>query len=971
MVFPSHLGSRTSEQCPSRIASFPVCRALVCFTLVLGTFEPGMSSAQTPASSTQPDGGLSESYKSAMEAFGRGEYPAAIATFEGMLTKGADGPGMEHVRFSLAAALYNAKDYKKSRAKFEEYLKLHPQAAKASDAMLAVGQCQLALGDKAGSAKTFAAVAQQGGANRDQALLAGASLLKAAKKSAEAVAMVQPILSGGIRSPESVQAAMFLAALEAEKGNHARTFQIVESLHGRPDLIDNPLELNALTFEVGDIFLAAKEFKKALRAYSLVRNKDEVIALQRNRIAALNTRIEANITQARAEPLRGVELLEINNRLKTSIESLKSTIAEVEKAPSNLLALRMRQARCYQEAGRQWEAVLLYESLLGSGSIQGLDEALFSLGVAHSELGNSEESIAALERCAKEFPKGKNADSALFLEATQLLRKDKFEAALPVFTRLLAGYPKSKVAEQSQFFLGNTNFALSQYAKAIEAYNAYLKLYPKGDHIEEVTYRVALCYFQLGNYELALPALTEHREKYPTGPFAADASYRVAVCYFSAKDYKRVLQMCEDWDKDFGFPSLRGEVLSLKGDALAALGQRADAVVEYRQAVAQATSDSVVQYALFEANKQLQRLSRWDLSTEMFQEFIASRPDHPATVSAIHWLTRAMVKEGKTAEAKQYLSTTILSVLEDRSRDAVEQLLSQLAQLCAKRPPGPATPAGQSADSEKPEAAQPPAYDAAKEMALYLDPAKVPNSPLAKARILFAQAELARLTKHPEESEAALDRICSETPPTVLGASLLAQSGDRMFARGKMPQARAFYQELLKAFPKSELLDFSYNGLGQLALLDKQFEKAIQLFDDAIDKAGASTKLKDVTLGKGKALLGLGRHEEAKAIFEQVATTREWKGESTAEAVYLIGEVLFQKGEYEAAVQYFQRVFVAYQRYSPTVVKAYVRAADCFDKLGSPEKANAHYRELLAKKKLSAFPECDLARKRLAPAPTP
>jgi hypothetical protein len=64
-------------------------------------------------------------------------------------------------------------------------------------------------------------------------------------------------------------------------------------------------------------------------------------------------------------------------------------------------------------------------------------------------------------------------------------------------------------------------------------------------------------------------------------------------------------------------------------------------------------------------------------------------------------------------------------------------------------------------------------------------------------------------------------------------------------------------------------------------------------------------------------------------------------------------------------------VFVAYQRYSPTVVKAYVRAADCFDKLGSPEKANAHYRELLAKKKLSAFPECDLARKRLAPAPTP
>lgn len=192
-----------------------------------------------------------------------------------------------------------------------------------------------------------------------------------------------------------------------------------------------------------------------------------------------------------------------------------------------------------------------------------------------------------------------------------------------------------------------------------------------------------------------------------------------------------------------------------------------------------------------------------------------------------------------------------------------------------------------------------------------------------------------------------------------------------MLERGKTAQAGQFYQELLKTFPKSELRDYSYNGLGQIALHEKQWDTAIRFFEDAIDKAGAATKLKDVTLGKGRALLGLGRLDEAKLIFEQVASTREWRGEVTPEAVYLIGEVFFQKGDYTSAVQYFQRVFVAYQRYQATVAKSYLRAADCFEKLGSPEKAQAHLKELLRKEKFAAFPEHQIARKRLNQTDSP
>ena len=121
-----------------------------------------------------------------------------------------------------------------------------------------------------------------------------------------------------------------------------------------------------------------------------------------------------------------------------------------------------------------------------------------------------------------------------------------------------------------------------------------------------------------------------------------------------------------------------------------------------------------------------------------------------------------------------------------------------------------------------------------------------------------------------------------------------------------------------------------------------------------------------MTLGQGKALFLLGKGDEAKAILEQVASTREWRGECTAEAVFLLGKVQLGKGDLAGAVQYFQRVFVAYQRYDKLVAQAYIQAAECFEKMSEPEKAVAHYRELASKTRLAALPEVALARKRLS-----
>jgi TolA-binding protein len=239
---------------------------------------------------------------------------------------------------------------------------------------------------------------------------------------------------------------------------------------------------------------------------------------------------------------------------------------------------------------------------------------------------------------------------------------------------------------------------------------------------------------------------------------------------------------------------------------------------------------------------------------------------------------------------------------------------------------------------------------------------------LGRARVYFGRAELARMTRKPKEAAELMDRIAKEIAPKDLGATLLALSGDRMLERNEIAKATAFYKELMNAFPKSEQLDYAYNGLGQIALIEKRYADALKWFTDAVDKIGATTTLKDVTLGKGRALLELGKSDEAKVIFEQVGATKEWKGAVTAESMYYLGELAFRKNDYTTATQLFQRVTVAYQRYPGVVIRCYLRAADAFEKLGEPAKAKAVLEELVSKEKFASLPEVEVARKRLEAA---
>ena len=144
-------------------------------------------------------------------------------------------------------------------------------------------------------------------------------------------------------------------------------------------------------------------------------------------------------------------------------------------------------------------------------------------------------------------------------------------------------------------------------------------------------------------------------------------------------------------------PTAAARLEALLGDAYGALNRKEEAIVAYVRSYKKAGTDEVLNYSLFEASKQMQKLGRWDDVGKLFTEFVAEKPDHPAVVAAMYWIAKARAKEGRGDEAKVLLVDNLKKYIAEPKREAVEQLLSQMAQLCSKRvrPPtaAPATDA--------------------------------------------------------------------------------------------------------------------------------------------------------------------------------------------------------------------------------------------------------------------------------------
>jgi TolA-binding protein len=903
-------------------------------------------------------------YSQAMAEFQAGNYAKAANDLEALVARLEVGPQVEPIFYTIGSAWFNAGDYTQAIAAFKNYQTKFPKGPHEGGAAFAIAQSNLLSKNFKEAANQMTAL-ENDPQLRAQALLFEAEAFKAANKNDDAIRALEKLIGKAITTSDAMRGATLLAQLYVQKGDGAKALHMLELIHQHIALAENIIELNSLTVDLGDRFYNKQQFKEALACYRAAWPREEIIGLQKERIAGLQTKIEENLTVARANPAALTQLALANNRIKESIANSQKLLVEFEKLPSITPAIYLRLGRCFYELERKWEAVVVYQEIVDRFK-EGPERepALFGLIVALADINQPQRAEERCEQYLRDFNNGPNAATVGYLLGVVALQAGDPRAAEAYFGRILDSQPKSQFREQIRYLLANANFMAANYDEAVAAYKKYLVEFPKGPNAEDVNYRIALCALFAGKYQDAMNQLQEYVAKHPSGSFLPDAKYRLAVCKYAASVYDEVIADCRAWEREFLNNPQLGEVLALLGDAYAASNREGAAIPVYIRSYETATTDEVMNYSLFAASKLLQKKGEWQKVGELFSGFIKDKPDNPTVVSAIYWIGKAKAHDGKTDEAKQLAADTIKKYIADPSREAVEQLITQLAQLCVKKKPVVA--GGVKPDSANGAIIQPgSSSDSGAELDCLLASPANEDSATARARILFAKAELGRLRRQPEGEEKNIAQIAETFKAEDLSPLLLGKAADYLLSKDRFEPATKFYQRLRDDFPKSQMVDFAYNGLGEIAYQKKDYRKALREFSDGTERIAAPQKLKNMTVGRAKTLLALGKLDEAQKGFEQVASVRDWRGEATAFSVYSLGQIAARRGKWAEANAYFQRVYVGYQKFLPWVAKAYIASGESFEKLGKKQEAANTYRELLRNDKLTNFAEATEARKRL------
>lgn len=793
------------------------------------------------------------------------------------------------------------------------------------------------------------AAAEASPAHRDKALLYGALAAREAGRLPVAIAAYNRLLATAPRDRDWADAALSLVELHLQAENFADARRGLALLRGQLALVDNLAGLNLLSLQLGVALLKSGDPAHAIEAFRTITSRDDLLTEQKRRNTILERALERYRALARPSSLD----LDTIRRLDTRLAQARASLAEVEKLPAFDATLRQHLAAAFQERGGVWEAALLLEDLLARHPEHPEGEAAwFALVRAYADAGRLEKVRDAVDRFLTAHPASPHGPRALYLAAEAAGGRNDLPGQLAFLDLADQRFPANDLSEPIRLLRANALFALARYAEARTVAVDYLAGFPRGRFLEEARYLAAMADLAEGRATDAEKQIRDYLQAFPQGRFVPDARYRLGATAYARQDYAACAQLSANWLADFPADQpQRGEVLSLQGDALAGLGDIPGALAAYRAALDLPLSDEQLGYVLDELTRHYQARRDYDTAVRLWENFAAERPDHPYVINAAYWISRLRAKEGRSDEALPLVAEITRRYLTDPSRADVERLLIELAATLA-RPPRPR--AGEPKPSPTPEAAL---FARADE--LLLDE-RTREAPTAQARARFVHAEIAAARQNPALRDEILGQIAANFAPDQLPAGILGKVGDALVAQNQPELAASFYERLVSAYPRSLFADYGYVGLGGLSLRANRPEEALARFDAAIDAAGARSKLKEATLGRAHARLALGQLDAARALFEEVAANRAWRGEATAEALFQLGEIATRRAtpdDFAKAQAHYQRIYLSYKRFPGWVAKAYLRSAETFDRLGQPAEALTTLNRMLTEERLAPFPE--------------
>lgn len=576
----------------------------------------------------------------------------------------------------------------------------------------------------------------------------------------------------------------------------------------------------------------------------------------------------------------------------------------------------------YQES-RFTEAAAVYSELLNEFG-QNAEGANFYLMLARAQYkdGKFEAALQSLSTLQKNYEDESSRAEALFLKAEISYALGKFNDALQGYARLVKKYPGHAKVFDAEMGLGWTYFELKQYARAADNFRKILRNYKKSQEQAKAYLALGAAQYNLRDLDGALASYRKIMNAFPQEQTeAAEARYQVAWLKFRRNEFSEA-------DKEFR-QYLSGKEVPREAEAKYFAALCKFQLGDYKSAEAELAAIYLDKAALpWIKEKSLADLAKARIA---LKDFVSARdaylrlteefPESQGREEAYYQVVQLSLKAGdekKAASAHQALKEKPGSVWYAESLSAFADYYRRKKNFSA-------------AD------------------AMLTELVEMRKKPEEKLDALLAQAELYAMQNRDAEAMRLMEKILANEDLAESTALRAAASLFQLYEKSaKMADGEAYAEKLSSRFADNAKLS------EEMLLAQARFAYLAKRFAASRDILGALTKSRNAG-SRARFMLALTYQEEgdtARALdyFRQVSAEQD--PPTWLKARFHIGEILFERGEYEGAAREFSRITYAQTRDEAIYEKSLYKAALAFRQI----KKDKEFENFRAKLK-EAFPQ--------------
>jgi len=668
--------------------------------------------------------------------------------------------------------------------------------------------------------------------------------------------------------------------------------------------------VNDANFQLGEILFmrgaqSAEEQRQAIyeqsaAAYMAVMSKEDVVAMQQEKIKAFGPR--------KAAALRARDIA-LKTQLDKDNERELRKLSEITSKPDQTAPALLKLAEIFFNAGKynQSRVVITHVSPFLTSDDEKM-RALYYKTTTYAIQGAAEPAVKGYEEFQSTHKGKPIADNLPFLIGNLFLSRGNNAEAIRYFDESLAIYPQGRLAGLSVAQKAQAQVGLRQYDEALRTFQGSLEKSPSPEVAVVAQSGIANIYRDTAKWDEAIPAYKLVGERHPGTPQAVEADYYIAVCTQQKGDNAGAIPMLE------GFIAKHGDnpLIPLANFALAnaqvAVGKKEEGLATFA-GLAERFPDSPPAPVSYFARAQVYAADQKpEEINKLMRVFIEKYPQSENIFFAYNSIAQNAAGAGNLDEAA-----------------------TAWTEFAEKHPENPNTPGALIKLAELQRAS-------AERLATNYTSLNESDRNAWKASMEASSATLeGLLEKYPKSADVApaLQSLLTNQR-LLLRSDLLTDAAVEAYFQGLADKAS-------EADARSKIL-FAVAGF----ISEKDKPRALVKMNEAYD-ASVLYGPKDIDI-YGLALLEADKTDEAQAVFEKLAADYPVPAgtapnaaptlvqESQATAIFGKGRVAQERGQTAEAGQFFQELKTTYP-WSPKGLEADYGIAQSLRSQNKPDEA--------------------------------